>query len=74
MEEREKRMLGHEVADLIQSLPDSDARRMRKALAVSGGGRLFLDLIAALYRLPGEQRLAIRARLEQMVNYRQLAR
>jgi hypothetical protein len=67
-------MLGREVADLVQYMPDKDARRVRKALALSGGGKLFLNLIAALYRLPAEQRVAVLGRLEQMHQYRQLAR
>lgn len=74
MEERERRMLGHEVADLVQRLEDKDARRVRKALATSGGGRQFVQLVAALYRLPCEQRLGVLARLEQMSEFRQVTR
>jgi hypothetical protein len=73
MEEREKLMLGHEIADLVKRLADQDARRMRKALALSGGGQQLIELIAAVYRLPAEQRVAVLGRLEQMNQYRQLA-
>lgn len=74
MEEREKRWLALEVAELVHRLPDRDARRLRKALASSGGGKLFVDLMGAVYRLPVEQRIAILGRLEQINQFRSIAR
>lgn len=70
MEEREKRWLGREVSELIKKLPDKDARRLRKALATTGGCQQFTALIIALYRLPAEQRIGVLGRLEQMVHLR----
>ncbi|MFH1747804.1 MAG: hypothetical protein ABIG44_12280 [Planctomycetota bacterium] len=70
MEQREKRWLGREIGELIQRMPDKDARRLRKALATSDGSQLLLDLLSAIYRLPGEQRLAVLARLEQLNQFR----
>lgn len=66
MERRERDLLAMEVGELIRRLGDRDSRRLRKALALSGGGQLFVDLIAALYRMPAEQRVEILARLQQM--------
>lgn len=66
MEEREKEWLAEEIGELIQKLPDKDARRLRKALSVSGGCQQFLELLSAVYRMPAEQRVAVLARLEQM--------
>ena len=70
MEQREKRWLGREVAELVQRLPDGDARRLRKALATTDGAKQLLDLLSVLYRLPGEQRIATLARLEQIAQFR----
>lgn len=70
MEKREKRWLAAEVAELIEMLPDKDARRLRKALAISDGGKQLLELLSALYRLTAEQRVAVLARLEQMNQFR----
>jgi len=66
MEDREKHWLSLEVADLVVHMPDHDARRLRKALSLSGGGQQLLDLLGQLYKLPGEQRVAVLGRLEQM--------
>lgn len=70
MEQQEKRWLAREVAELVQHLSDRDARRLRKALALSDGGKQLLDLLAAFYRLPVEQRVGVIGRLEQMIRFR----
>jgi phage gp36-like protein len=74
MEAREKKWLAREVAELIQRLPDRDARRMRKALATTDGAQQLIDLLSALYRLPVEERYTVLSRLEQFTQFRRSSR
>lgn len=72
MDEREKRWLGREVAELVKKLPDKDARRLRKALSHTGGCQQFVNLLIELYRMPSEQRVGVLARLQQMNQLRSM--
>ena len=70
MDQREKKWLGREAAELVEKLPDKDARRMRRALATTDGARQFTEFLRVLYQLPAEQRVKLLVRLEQINQFR----